>query len=257
MTDIIPILLFHISSAPDAGRFGVAPSEFSSHLPAIIGSERSSLSLTEVAAFLRHEWTSPPRPFAVTFDDASSETLDAVAELAGRGLRASVYVTTGQIGKRGMLSRRGVAELSRLPGVELGAHAVIHRRLDELGPVELTREVRASKAALEDVIQGPVRSFSYPHGAYDARVREAVVDAGYLSAAAVKNAVSHMDDDPFALARWTVCRDTRGARVAEVLDGVGVPLAWRRERERTRAYRAVRRARRRLVGEGTETSVSS
>jgi hypothetical protein len=93
----------------------------------------------------------------------------------------------------------------------------------------------------------PVRSFAYPHGAYDERTRKAVVDAGYGSAAAVKNAISHADDDPFAIARWTVTAGTPAARIAAVLEGEGVPRAWVRERLRTRAYRGARRRRRRIA----------
>jgi hypothetical protein len=94
----------------------------------------------------------------------------------------------------------------------------------------------------------PIDSFAYPYGAYDARVRGAVIAAGYRSAAAVKNAVSHRDDDPFAIARWTVTSATPAKRLADVLDGRGVPLGWTRERLRTRAYRTARRQRRRLLG---------
>ena len=79
--------------------------------------------------------------------------------------------------------------------------------------------MRDSRAALEELTQLPVASFAYPHGAYDRRVRAAVIDCGYRSAAAVKNAASHLEDDPFAIARWTVSSDTTASRIAEVLEG--------------------------------------
>jgi hypothetical protein len=62
----------------------------------------------------------------------------------------------------------------------------------------------------------------------------------------VKNAVSHDQDDPFAIARWLVTSTTPPQRVAEFLEGVEFPLAWSRERVLTRGYRAVRRTRRLL-----------
>jgi hypothetical protein len=43
--------------------------------------------------------------------------------------------------------------------------------------------------------------------------REALIRAGYDSAAAVKNAVSHLDDDPFAMAHWIVTEQTTAARL--------------------------------------------
>ncbi|MDQ6605453.1 MAG: hypothetical protein M3Z06_02770, partial [Actinomycetota bacterium] len=83
--------------------------------------------------------------------------------------------------------------------------------------------------------------------AYSRVVRTAVGAAGYRSAAAVKNALSHPADDPLAIARVTIMRDTSTDAVAELLAGRGAPLAWRRERYRTQAFRTARRLRRRAV----------
>jgi hypothetical protein len=59
----------------------------------------------------------------------------------------------------------------------------------------------------------------------------------------VKNALSHPADDPFAVGRFTVTATTGREQVRAVLDGRLAPVAWRRERLRTRGYRVVRRAR--------------
>jgi hypothetical protein len=112
-------------------------------------------------------------------------------------------------------------------------------------------EVMGSMRWLERGTNRPVYSFAYPHGAYDHQVRAAVICAGYRSAAAVKNAFSHRGDDPFAIARFTVTANTTDQQLAEVLQGKGIPLAWRRERVRTRAHRIARRYRRRLNGAGS------
>ena len=110
-----------------------------------------------------------------------------------------------------------------------------------------TRRCGGRRAELEALIQVPVTSFAYPHGSYDRRVRGAVIAAGYAAATAVKNALSHSADDPFAIARWTVTsghlatahrRDTRGPGRAAGLEA---------ERVRTRAGRAARRLRRRAA----------
>jgi hypothetical protein len=77
-----------------------------------------------------------------------------------------------------------------------------------------------------------------------------VIEAGYHSAAAVKNAISHPGDDPWAIARYTIESTTSPERVAAILDGQAAPLAWRRERVRTRAARTARRVRQRLAGLG-------
>jgi peptidoglycan/xylan/chitin deacetylase (PgdA/CDA1 family) len=249
MTTVIPVLLYHsVSDHPaHSDAWGaVSRAEFAAHVDVIKASGRVALGITELAAALRGERPLPDRPVAVTFDDGLADTYAAIELLRSHHLASTVYVTSGEVGARDRLSPPQLAALAGLAGVEVGAHAVRHRRLDELDVAEVADELRVSKAQLEDLTQRSIRSFAYPHGSYDRRVRTAAIDAGYRSAAAVKNAVSHPGDDPMAIARWTVTGGTPAARIEQVLEGAGVPLAWRHERLRTRAYRTVRRRRRRL-----------
>ncbi len=246
---IIPVLLYHsVSHKSRRGDqpYTVSPSSFAAHVEAVAASGREALRMTELAAGLRGERPLPERAVAVTFDDGFADTYDAIEVLLRRDLSSTVYVTSGGVGAGDRLSAPQLAELALLPPVEIGAHAVRHRRLDELAEWEMVHEVSASKAALEEVMRASVCSFAYPHGAYNRRTREAVIASGYHSASAVKNAVSHGRDDPFAISRWTVSAQTSASRIADVLEGKDVPLGWTRERLRTRAYRTVRRHRRRL-----------
>jgi peptidoglycan/xylan/chitin deacetylase (PgdA/CDA1 family) len=250
MTDIIPVLLYHSvsdSPSPRERTYSVSRACFAQHADVVRASGREAICMSELAAGLRGERPLPERPVALTFDDGFADTYDAVETALRRGVSSTVYITTGAVGRRDRLSREAVAELARLPGVELGAHGVRHRYLDELDDHELTHDVRGSKTQLEDLIQATVTSFAYPHGAYSARVRHAVILAGYRSAAAVKNAVSHTADDPFAIARWTVTRGTPAERIAHVLEGDGLARAWAHERLRTRVFRTARRQRRRAA----------
>jgi peptidoglycan/xylan/chitin deacetylase (PgdA/CDA1 family) len=245
----VPVLLYHsIDAHPGALErpYAVAPSAFVGHANAVVTSGRVSLTVSELAAALRGERELPARPVAVTFDDGYGDNLPAIVALLERGLAATIYVTTGEIGGRNRLTPSRLDELAAFPGVEIGAHSVHHPRLDELDDAALAEEIAASKQRLEALTGCEIRSFSYPYGSYDARVRQAVIDAGYESAVAVKNALSHDSDDPFAIARWSVTREVSAERIAAVIEGEGVRRAWTRERFRTRAYRAARRSRRRL-----------
>lgn len=249
MSGLIPVLLYHsVADDPPRDRhFAVSRATFEAHADALRESGRATLTISELAAGLRGERPLPERAAAVTFDDGWADNYEACHSLRERGLRATAYIITGELGARDRVTPGEVVELADLPQVEVGAHAVRHRHLDELDESELRNEIETSKRELEDLTGTPVRSFAYPHGAYDTRVRQSVIDAGYSSAVAVKNAVSHRFDDPFAIARWTVTWGTPASRIAEVLEGGHMPRAWARERLRTRAYRTVRRGRRRLA----------
>lgn len=250
MVEVIPILAYHSvpREVPDgADRLSVPYEQFAAHLDAVVESGRVPLTIGEIAGGLRDERPLPDRAVAITFDDGYDNTPDAIELLCERGLRATVYVTTGQIGTEQMI---GYDQLQRLAGrpdaVELGAHSVTHPHLDELSMYEIEREVSGSKRRLEQLLGRPVATFAYPYGSYDRRARQAVVAAGFQSAAAVKNALSHRDDDPWAIARWTVHAAADAQQIARVLDGQGVPCAGRHERLRTRGYRTIRRLRRRI-----------
>lgn len=246
----IPVLLYHsVPQASDSGdSLAVSYEQFAAHLDTILASGRTPITVGELAAGFREECQLPDHAVAITFDDAYEDTLDAIELLRARGLRASVFVTTGQIDTEAMLRRDQLEQLAGHPReVELGAHSVTHPHLDELSLAEIEREVSDSKLRLEQLAGRTITTFAYPYGSYDRRVRAAVLAAGYRSAAAVKNALSHPRDDPWAIARWTVGSTTSAQRIAQVLDGHDVPYAWGHERLRTRGYRLARQLRRRIT----------
>ena len=249
MSAVIPILVYHSvrdDALPGLSRWTVSGARFGAHLAAIVASGRTPLTVSEIAEGLRGRRPLPERPVGVTFDDGYDDNRRALERLLEHGLTATLYVTTGAVGRAQRLAAADVRALAAAGGIEVGAHGVGHQRLDELGPAALDRELGESRAALEACTGARVRSFAYPHGDHDRRTRAKVIAHGYESAAAVKNALSHPADDPFAIARWLVEARAPAQRVAEVLEGRGLPHAWSRERLRTRGYRTVRRLRRRL-----------
>ena len=244
-----PILLYHsIADSPPAGqrdRFTVPPAIFDEHLAAIAASGRAAMTISEVARALTGDAPFPERAVAVTFDDGFDDTLPAVEALSARGISSTVYVTTGAIDTARGISLPALRALAGA-GAEVGAHTVTHPHLDEIRAADCMREIRDSRHDLEQRLESEVASFAYPHGSHHRRVRAAVIDAGFSSAAAVKNALSHAHDDPFAIARWTVTRETTLDELEALLDGRGAPLAWIGERYATKAFRRVRRLKHRL-----------
>lgn len=248
----IPILLYHsVSSDPALGaaRWAVPPDQFARHVDLIAACGRNTMTISGIAEGIRRG-TLPEALLGITFDDGYADTVDAANLLGSRGLSCTVYVTSGWLGRSSMLDESALLMLASMPGVEIGAHSVDHRRLDELRSAEIAAEVRDSRATLEAILSSPVSSFAYPHGAYDRRVRREVAAQGYASAAAVKNALSNPTDDPFALARVTIGAGTSIEYVKRLTEGRGAPSVPRGTKIRTRAYRTIRRVRRQLASTG-------
>lgn len=130
----------------------------------------------------------------LTFDDAYLSVWEnAVPELVRRRIPFAVFVPTGSLGQRPswirspqhpfwqerVMSAEQLRELGLLPGASLGSHTVTHPRLSHLSGPELDRELRDSRAALEDLTGRPVELLSFPHGDWNERVVERAWAAGY------------------------------------------------------------------------------
>jgi peptidoglycan/xylan/chitin deacetylase (PgdA/CDA1 family) len=253
---VISILLYHSISgdpAPWIRRFAVTPDEFARQLDIIGEQGTATLTVSElVAALDRDPAGLPERTVLITFDDGFADFHEhALPALAERGLASTLYVTTGFVGGRTghgeadgerMLDWAQLAEL-RDAGVEIGGHTHSHPQLDTLRRRRAAEEIERCKSLLEERLGVEVPSFAYPHGYFGARVRRLVVEAGYHSACAVKNALSSSSDDRFAIARLTVEADTGLDRIGAWAGGAGAPPAWTRERLQTRGWRMYRRTR--------------
>jgi peptidoglycan/xylan/chitin deacetylase (PgdA/CDA1 family) len=210
MTPAIPILLYHsVSDTPtgDFGPFTVSRSQFAAHLDRLLAHEFQTLTIGQLLESLRGQRPLPTRTAVITVDDGFADfEANAWPELQNRGMNVTLYVTAGVIEKGAtwlaplkadqmiMLDRQQLIDLAS-QGCEIGAHSMSHPQLDCLPRDKAAQEIQRSKEVLEHILSQPVDSFAYPHGYYDRQVRQLVIDSGYTSAVAVKDALSHANDD--------------------------------------------------------------
>jgi peptidoglycan/xylan/chitin deacetylase (PgdA/CDA1 family) len=123
-----------------------------------------------------------------TFDDGWVNNLTVVAPLLERlGIRGTFYVCPGLwetqqgdvSGDAGRLMSAAQARELSARGHEVAAHTLTHPNLKRLDDGELAREVRDSKAAVEELTGRACRTFAYPYGIYADREVQAVRDAGF------------------------------------------------------------------------------
>lgn len=159
---------------------------------------------------------------AISFDDGYYDTLiHAAPVLLGHGFPFTVFVTPAfvQSGDPRYLSRGGLIELANMPGVAIGAHGYSHCRLTECDEIELKSEVRGSREWLEDLLAKPVTTMSYPHGAVDMRVRDAVENAGYRLAACSRFGHHKPQGDPLLIPRTDIWAQDNINRFRSKLSG--------------------------------------
>jgi peptidoglycan/xylan/chitin deacetylase (PgdA/CDA1 family) len=104
--------------------------------------------------------------------------------------------------------------------VEIGAHTMTHPLLAALPVASQRAEIVNSKQRLEEVLQKPVTSFSYPFGGRQAYTIESVrlvSEAGFKCACSNVAGVVRWGQDPYQLPRFLV-RDWDGAEFARRLE---------------------------------------
>ncbi len=244
MADLTPILLYHdVVRGTPANPWQIHVDDLARDLDAVLESGRLVQTAAALDAALRARPVADAARCAVTFDDGYASFADLVWPLlAERDLPVTLFVTTGSLDTPGMLPAGDVAPLAG-PLVEIGAHTVTHPHLDLLPAAAARDEIRGSRDRLADLLGAEPPGFAYPHGSHHRLLPAIVAGCGFTHAYAVKDALSHPDDHPYARARLTVLAGTARRRVRQWLAGRGAPRAWAGERLRTRVYRHVRVAR--------------
>lgn len=250
----VPVFLYHavMEDPPDwIAEFTVTPKQFGEHLDAVVDSGRTPVTISALADHLAGRAPLPARPVLLTFDDGFADLPGPTAEaLAGRGLSATAYLTTGAITPGGrsllppapMMALRDAVRLEQ-SGMEIGSHTVTHAQLDTLAPRALAHELRTSRSVLEDALGHRVRHLAYPHGYNSGRVRRTAAAAGYETATAVRHALSSDRDEHYRIARLIVRRGHTLTEVEDWLAGRGARVAPYRDSAKTVAWRWYRRAR--------------
>lgn len=160
--------------------------------------------------------------FVATFDDGYASMLRlAYPILAEYQAPATVFAVVGCLGKTNrwdeclgdcsepLLNKADLRALDTL-GVEIAAHSMTHAHLTTLSEQALRRELVDAKQLLEDLLGKAVPGFAYPYGEWDARVREAVIAAGYQYAVITTRGAVGASGDVFTTPRVNITWNTVG-----------------------------------------------
>jgi peptidoglycan/xylan/chitin deacetylase (PgdA/CDA1 family) len=178
------------STAPDPHLLRVHPARLESQLRALARAGIRGVSLDEALRVrARGERT---RLVALTFDDGYADFREHAMPLLERfGMTATVYVVSDRLGRTndwdldapqvGLMTADDLRAASAA-GHEVGSHGANHLHLAGATPEQLQQETAGSRAALEELLQQPVRGFCFPYGDHDDAAVAAVEKAGYAYA---------------------------------------------------------------------------
>ena len=140
------------------------------------------------------EELSPGRRYAiVTFDDANANIIaNALPELKSREIPVTLFVITDKLGRipdwqnfaadftedDRIMTQEQLLTLP-CPLIKFGSHTMNHVLLTSVDIEAARREIEESGRKLERMVKLPVRTFSFPYGAYNEALLESCRAAGY------------------------------------------------------------------------------
>jgi peptidoglycan/xylan/chitin deacetylase (PgdA/CDA1 family) len=215
----LPILYYHSISGPEGASspdpIWVPPALFRRQMEILKERGFRAVSVREMLGDGESDIGSE-KLVGLSFDDGFEDNYrEAFPILKDLGFRCTVFLVTGRIRNtstppvglrirdgrlRYFLEEEQIREMAGC-GIEFGSHSVTHRNLLTLDERELEEELRISREEIAALTGQPVPGFSYPFGMYSARVRDAVLRAGYSYACTTINGWPWTLRDRFALRR--------------------------------------------------------
>jgi len=149
----------------------------------------------------------PPRPVAITFDGGAIGVYNFAYPIMEKyGFVGTVFIASSHVDGSWMVSTGQLQELIG-KGWEVGSKGYNAVNLVD-NYHALADEISYSRLDLEEKLDTPVTTFSYPFGAADQGVISRVSQWGYKGAVGVFHSSEHNFGTIYYLARYQITRDT-------------------------------------------------
>ncbi|MDB5977554.1 MAG: polysaccharide deacetylase family protein [Nevskia sp.] len=154
-----------------------------------------------------------PQRIGISFDDGYVNVLKyGLGPLKQHGFQALQYIVADNIGGGNdwdlpageayepLMDQAQIREWLAA-GHLIGSHTRSHAKLPELSVEQAREEISSSKKKLEDLFGVAIHHFCYPYGFWNERVRDLVIEAGYLTATTTQFGLNDAATSPFELRR--------------------------------------------------------
>ena len=209
---IIPILAYHNFTKDEGSSYDMNIVEFEKQMDYLAAHNYSVISLSKLIKGLKGGQL-PPKPIVITIDDGFKSTYTlAYPVLKKYNFPATLFLYTNFIEKNsGSLTWKEIREMTK-NNIEIGSHTLSHYNLlkykknenYETYSARIRKEIFLSKEILENKIQGKVKFFAYPYGAYSSTIKDLAIQTGYEGIFNANSMNNTLDADPFSLNRQII-----------------------------------------------------
>ncbi len=176
----IPVLMYHHAgpvTMPEQAPFFIDEKTLAAQLDYLTKNGYIAISFAD---FERGQYL-PKKPVLITFDDGWLDNYTAAFPvIKANEIQINIFLNTGFVGvNKDYMTWEHVEEMYKSGLVDFASHGVSHKRLRSLTDQEVMYELTASKTLLEQKLGKQIKSFCYPYGAVDKRIRALTLQAGY------------------------------------------------------------------------------
>lgn len=172
------------------------------------------IGLSELINFIASGLTMPKKSIVITFDDGFKNIqTNALPILKEFGFPATLFVNLYFLERKlpkefywsdwETLNWEEIKQLQE-SDIHIGSHAFSHRKLTTVSDEDLQKEVIDSKAIIEQNIGDKIFSFSYPHGAFNTKVKNILQENNFRCACSSIEGMNNSSVDIFALKRTEI-----------------------------------------------------
>lgn len=207
---VVPVVMYH-SVNPAASRktmLAVTPETFERQMRFLKNNRYNVITLQELTGLIRDNKKIPGRTIAITLDDGYKDNYTyAFPVLKKYNLSATIFIIVNEVGRpqADRLSWEEIKIMRDSGLIIFGSHCLGPEPLTKIqSEDEVRNQIFVSRQILEKKIGRKVDVFSYPEGRFNAKIRQLVIDAGYLAAVATNPGKRYPSNDVFALKRLRI-----------------------------------------------------
>ncbi|MBA4057370.1 MAG: hypothetical protein C0490_21835, partial [Marivirga sp.] len=179
--------------------------DFEQHLAYLAKNNFQILSFSEAIKYLKSN--EPARKTAViTIDDGyKSFYKNGLPLLKKYGIPATLFINTKTVGGGDYMNWNQLKEVIE-SDIEIGNHSHSHdfflNKAESSRYKSFEEEIKLSQSIISEYLKITPHVFSYPYGEFDTRMKDIVVKAGFIAAAAQNSGVIYSESDLFMCPRF-------------------------------------------------------
>lgn len=166
---------------------------------------------------------------SLTFDDGLLDQYNnALPKLESAGMKGTFFIVSELLadnGAQGFVSRAQISDIYS-KGHEIGSHTRTHPHLSELTLEQQQNEIEGSRDDLLAMNVGPITSFAYPYGDYNATTVGIVQNSGLTNARSTWNGYAEQTSPKYELPRFSVENNVTIAQVKSWIDTAIANKKW-------------------------------